>query len=77
MGFPVVHNAARFKEFGYYYEENDFDGAAAAIERIVLHHDKNVEAYKAHAKQLAWRFSPYNPENIAGWKKLLTEKSTP
>lgn len=74
MGFPVVHNAARFKEYGYYYEDNDFDGAAAAIERIVEHHDKNVEAYKAHAKQLAWRFSPYNPENIAAWKKLLTEK---
>ena len=76
MGFPVIHNASRFKDFGYYYEGNDFDGAAAAIERVVSFHDKNVEAYKAHAKQLAWRFSPYNPENMEAWRKLLLEKGT-
>ena len=75
MGYPVVHNVPRFKEYGYYYEENDFDGAADHIERIVEHHDKNVEAYKAHAKQLAWRFSPYNPENAEAWRRLVLEKS--
>ena len=74
MGFPVVHNIPRFKEFGYYYEEYDFDAAAAQIDRIVKHHEANQEAYKAHAKQLAWRFSPYNPENARAWKILATEK---
>jgi hypothetical protein len=74
MGFPVVHNIPRFKEFGYYYEENDFDAAAAQISRIVQHHEANQEAYKAHARQLAWRFSPYNPENALAWKTLATEK---
>jgi hypothetical protein len=74
MGFPVVHNVKRFKEYGYYYEADDFDAAAAQIEHITKHHDANVEAYKAHVKQLTWRFSIYNPENIQAWKKLVLEK---
>ena len=74
MGYPVVHNVPRFKTYGYYYEMNDFDAAAAQVEKIVEHHDKNTEAYKAHAKQLAWRFSPYNPENAEAWRRLVLEK---
>jgi len=74
MGFPVVHNVSRFKEYGYYYEGNDFMAAKRQIEQIVEHHEKNIESYKAHAKQLAWRLSPYNPENILAWKSLLLEK---
>ena len=77
MGFPVVHNVARFKSYGYYYEGNDFDAAAAQIEVIVAHHEKNREAYKAHAKQLTWAFSPYNPENAEAWRSLVLEKSVP
>lgn len=71
MGFPLVHNVPRFKEYGYYYEENDFMAAAGAIERIVQHHEKNVEAYRAHAQQLAWTFSIYNPVNAAAWRALI------
>lgn len=74
MGFPVVHNIPLFKEFGYYYEANDFDAAADQIDAIIQHHDINVETHRAHARQLAWRFSPYNPENISGWLKLILEK---
>jgi hypothetical protein len=74
MGFPVVHNVSRFKDFGYYYEGNDFMAAKKQIEQIVEHHEKNKESYKAHATQLTWRFSPYNPENITAWKSLVLEK---
>jgi hypothetical protein len=74
MGFPVVHNVPLFKEFSYFYDGNDFDAAAAQIDAIVTHHDLNVETHRAHARQLSWRFSPYNPENIAGWLKLILEK---
>jgi hypothetical protein len=75
LGYPVIHNVPQFKDYGYYYDRNDFESAAALISTIVAHHDKNVEAYKAHAKQLAWRFSPYNPENAEAWKRLLLEKT--
>ena len=74
LGFPVIHNAPRFKEFGYYYEGHNFESAADQIAHIVEHHDKSIESYRAHARQLTWRFSPYNPENMVGWLKLLLEK---
>jgi hypothetical protein len=73
MGFPVVHNHRRLSEFGYSYDGNDFDAAADQIERIIAHHNDNLESYKAHAEQLTWRFSIYNPENLAAWKTLMTQ----
>jgi hypothetical protein len=50
MGFPVLHNIPLFKDFGYYYEGNDFLGAASTIETIINHHDLNVETHRAHAR---------------------------
>lgn len=74
MGFPVVHNVPRFKSYGYYYDGADFDAAADRIAAIVDHHDANVETYRAHARQLAWNFSPYNPTNAEAWRRLILEK---
>lgn len=74
MGYPVVHNIPRFREYGYYYEGNDFEAAAEQINNITLHHEKNKEAYAAHAKQLTWNFSIYNPANVTAWKSLVLEK---
>ncbi len=74
MGFPVVHNHRRLKEFGYYYDRNDFDAGADQIAKVVEWHSKNAEQYKAQAEQLFWRFSIYNPENLEAWRKLLTDK---
>ena len=71
MGFPMIHNVSRFKSYGYYYEENDFDAAAERIVEIVENHGKNKEMYAAHTMQLTWQFSIYNPTNSMGWKKLL------
>ena len=74
MGYPVVHNIPRFREYGYYYEGNDFEAAAEQINNITLHHEKNKEAYAAHVKQLTWNFSIYNPANVTVWKSLVLEK---
>jgi hypothetical protein len=75
MGFPVIHNHRRLKDFGYYYPENDFEAAATQIERVVDFHDNNAEAYNAQAAQLLWRFSIYNPENQKAWEILATQQS--
>jgi glycosyltransferase involved in cell wall biosynthesis len=64
----------QFKDYGYYYDANNFDMAAEKIEQIVEHHGSNVETYKTMIEQLAWRFSIYNPENIDAWRKLAFEK---
>lgn len=74
MGYPVIHNIPRFKSYGYYYEGNDFEAAAEQINNITLNHERNKEAYAAHAKQLTWNFSIYNPENVKGWRSLVLEK---
>jgi len=71
MGFPVVHNIERFKAYGYYYDTNDFDGAAKQIDNIVKYHKDNTVAYAAQIKQLTWQFSINNPVNVEGWKELL------
>jgi hypothetical protein len=60
-GFPVIHNASSsWGCFGYsYIQEN---------------HKNNVEIYKGHARQLAWRHSPYNPKVQEEWLNILTNK---
>jgi hypothetical protein len=75
MGFPVVHNHRRLAAFGYAYEENDFEAAADRIEEVVENHAKNQESYRAHGRQLLWRFSIYNPDNMAAWKELVGDKN--
>jgi hypothetical protein len=74
MGFPLVHNVAQFKEFGYYYDANDFEAAATQVENIVANHEVNKDSYAAHTRQLTWRFSIYNPENSTVWKRMMLEK---
>lgn len=70
-GFPVIHNSPTWRDFGYYYEGADLNGAVKQIQEIRLRHSERREAYKAHATLLAWRYSPYNPEIQAAWRKLL------
>lgn len=70
-GFPVVHNAATWGDFGYFYDGNNLAAAASQIELAATAHADRVEVYKAHARTLAWKHSPYNPEIHKGWEALL------
>jgi len=73
MGFPVIHNFAAFKDYGYYYEGNDIAAAAALIDDVTRHHHERAEAYKTAARQLAWNFSIHNPANIKAWVRIFEE----
>lgn len=70
-GFPVVHNSAAWGEFGYYYKGSDIEAAVNRIELIRSRHAEMLEVYKSHARTLAWRHSPYNPDVHRAWKSLL------
>jgi hypothetical protein len=71
MGFPVIHNFPRFKDYGYYYEGDDIASGVLQIDSIAQNHGTRGETYKALIKQLAWNFSIYNPENIKGWVNII------
>lgn len=70
-GFPVVHNAATWGAFGYFYDGNNLATAAQQIEAAITSHAERLEVYKAHTRTLIWKHSPYNPEVHAAWEALL------
>jgi len=70
-GFPVLHNAQVWRDFGYSYTGSDLSEAGALIDQIRAHHKDRLEAYKGHARALAWRHSPYNPDIHRAWKEVL------
>ena len=70
-GFPVLHNASDWKDFGYYYENSNLAQGVAAIEKIRNFHRETLEVYKAHARALAWRHSPYNPDVQRKWAAVV------
>ena len=70
-GFPLVHNCGTWSEFGYYYEGNNIEAGAQSLEVAYRGHAEKLEAYRAHAHVLAWRHSPYNPDNHAAWERML------
>ena len=71
MGFPVIHNFEKFKEFGYYYSGDSIKEGLDQIHKITTTHHMRIEAYKVAANQLHWNFSISNPDNMKGWSELL------
>ena len=69
--FPVLHNSTAWNEFGYYYKGSDIEQGAQLLEQIRTKHAERIETYKSHARTLAWRHSPYNPDIHRAWKQLL------
>ena len=70
LGFPVLHNAKSWEQYGYYYPGSDLDAGGSILSEVKGHGTK-LEIYKAHARALAWRHSPYNPDVQKAWELLL------
>ena len=70
-GFPVLHNAKSWEAYGYYYPGADLDAAGRLLTLVEKDHKDRLEVYKAHARALAWRHSPYNPEVQRAWETLI------
>jgi hypothetical protein len=69
-GFPVLHNARSWEAYGYYYPGSDLEEGGKLLTRVRDHADR-LEVYKAHAKAVAWRHSPYNADVQKAWEKIL------
>ena len=70
-GYPVLHNASDWKDYGYYYPNSDISAGADLVEKIRKGHVENFYVYKSHARSLIWRHSPYNPEVQKEWSRIL------
>lgn len=70
-GFPVIHNCTSWRDFGYYYPENDINKGVVEALYAARQHADSYETYVAHSRGLIWRHSPYNPEVQAAWKHLI------
>ena len=71
FGYPVIHNAESWSEYGYYYNGSDLDDIANQLMKTRVH-EQNIETYKSHAQTLIWTHSPYNPSVQKKWHEILT-----
>jgi hypothetical protein len=70
-GFPVLHNANSWESYGYYYHGSNLNQGGEVFDVVRRSHHEQLEIYKAHARALAWRHSPYNADIQKAWEKLL------
>jgi hypothetical protein len=71
-GYPVIHNAMSWGSYGYCYPGSDLNKIGQLYDLIRSTHHEKLETYKAHARALAWKHSPYNPEVQKGWSEILS-----
>jgi hypothetical protein len=70
-GFPVLHNCRAWERFGYFYPDNSISSGVKQVGEAIDSHAERLEAYKSHARALAWRHSIYNPDVQKAWIELL------
>ena len=77
-GFPVIHNASQsWGAFGYSYKGADLDHVGRLYDSVCLRHSHLLETYRSHARVLAWKHSPYNPDVQKAWSDLLLPQQQP
>jgi hypothetical protein len=72
-GYPVLHNASDWKNYGYSYTTSDIAAAVEQIELIRSSHTENLQMFLSHAKALMWRHSPYNPDVQRAWEMRVKQ----
>lgn len=71
FGIPIVHNSIFCKDAGYFYDVFDANMCAEKIEEAITTHHENIELYKNKAKEVLFKFSLKNKENLNGYKYLI------
>lgn len=62
LGYPVLHNCHKIKEYGEYYHQHDINIGANMLKKL------NESEYKTND---LWRFDPNNPTNINQYKNII------
>ena len=71
--YPLIHNSAFLKDYGYYYDDFDAEAGADALLRAFDEHDANLDAYRRRNAPLLRRLDPANPETIAVHEALMAQ----
>ena len=70
-GIPVVHNSEACMNAGYFYKGFDATTCMNKVKEAVLNHHDNISSYKEAAKEVLFKFSVENKENIKGYIDLI------
>ncbi len=70
-GFPVIHNAASWRDAGYFYEEESIEEGVKALVRVLQGHSDNMNSFLAAGRTIIDRHSIWNPKVQEAWKQLL------
>lgn len=68
---PIIHNSVFCKEAGYYYETFDAEMCSEQIEKSINIHHEGIKTYKEKSKEVLYKFSLENDENIKNYKYLI------
>lgn len=68
---PIIHNSSMCKEAGYFYDTFDATMCSNQIEGAILNHRDNIDNYSKSAKELLFKFSLQNKDNIKNYKYLV------
>ncbi|KVW83265.1 DUF2827 domain-containing protein [Burkholderia ubonensis] len=63
-GYPLIHNSTLLGDAGYYYPDFDCAAGGQALRDAWLHHDEQLDDYRAKAGRLLQSVSIDNPANL-------------
>ncbi len=70
-GYPLIHNSAFLRDYGYYYEDFNPESGAEALIRAHETHADNLEAYRARNQVLFDTLDPTSKANITLHEGLM------
>jgi hypothetical protein len=76
-GVPLVHNSFKMKGFGYYYSEQDIDGAVKSIMQAQEYHNKIGVVQKKKNYEFLRSIDPGQEGTIKTWNELLCSALKP
>ncbi|MDB5696491.1 MAG: hypothetical protein JWN21_2034 [Sphingomonas bacterium] len=72
-GYPLVHNSAWLKDWGYYYPDFGAEAGGDALLAAFATHDERLDEYRSNVAELVARLAPSHPDNIKLHEQLLVD----
>lgn len=70
-GYPLVHNSALLKDYGYYYPEFEAQQGGQVLLDAFQRHDTELASYREKAKALLTQLDVANPANVEAYTREL------